>query len=188
MGFNSAFEGLKELGSSKSSVYIQCKNVLVLQTQVAFLYGCVPYCCILYFWCCDIFRSKEGMLYRAFVGSSWLQTCWYYVAAFYCVGGHEILPLRRNENCGWKNLMVGGFHLEETQYEPDDTIKIAVNDTRCTKWKWNEFARYVQWPPIQGTCLYFGYGCLERVIFLDEHKDCQLVNMIGLYGAGSGIG
>jgi hypothetical protein len=42
--------------------------------------------------------------------------------------------------------MVGGFHLEETQHEPDDKIKITVYDTRCTNLKWNEFARNVQWP------------------------------------------
>lgn len=42
--------------------------------------------------------------------------------------------------------MVGGFPLEEPQYEPDDKIKITVGDTRCTDLKWNEFARYVQWP------------------------------------------
>jgi hypothetical protein len=83
--------------------------------------------------------------------------------------------------------MVGGY-LEEPQCEPDDKIKIVVNDTRCSNLKWDEFARCVQWPLLQGTCLYFDYGSIERVIFLDGRNDCQLVKMIGLYGAGSGVG
>ena len=83
--------------------------------------------------------------------------------------------------------MFGGFHLEEPQYEPDDKFKITV-DARCTNLKWNEFARYVQWPLLQGTCLYFDYGSIERVTFLDEHNDCQLVKVTVLYGAGSEIG
>jgi len=87
-----------------------------------------------------------------------------------------------------KNLMVGGSHLEEPQYEPDDKIKITVNDTRCTNLKWNEYARNVQWPRLHGTCLYFDYASIERVVFHDEHNDYQLVKMTGLYGDGSGIG
>jgi hypothetical protein len=27
--------------------------------------------------------------------------------------------------------MVGGFHLEEPEFEPGDKIKVTVNDTRC---------------------------------------------------------
>ena len=58
--------------------------------------------------------------------------------------------------------MVRGFHLEEPQYEPDDKIKITANDTRRTNLKWNEFARYVQGPRLQGTCGNFDNGSIER--------------------------